>query len=150
MARAKNVQPGMAGAFAQAATGEDGTFTLAGLGDGPFTVTVGGGASDVVPIDHPEAVAVGATGLTLTAARGLAVSGRLVDAAGNPVIKAYVMAHQQGATTNCWGRTDESGAFSIGGLREGKVRLTTHRERKQVDLGEHRVPDAGIEVRIPD
>lgn len=109
----------------------NGWFRRQATGKGPWTVSVSGATDGEgralnlkprkVPVEDPK------TGpITITLEAGLAVGGTVLDPSGRGV---------EGVTVSCSGgstRTDAQGAFSLGGLGEGDVKVLVRPPRPWV------------------
>ena len=132
-------------------TDEDGRVLLDLAGDVTATVTKAGYVSETVKITAPRGVSAE---MRVPLKRGAAITGRLVDPAGTPVVSASVSARPMGENTQrplMTATTDDRGEFRIGGLDEGEYRIewspmwTTVRLRPgdTLDLGQQIAP-AGV------
>jgi len=140
-------QPGRGG---WAATREDGTFTLEGLGEFKFRLTAGGQSSDYAPTAHPEEQAVGATGVEIRVKRGVTFSGRLLDAAAKPIKGANVQASSEGGGGS-WAQTDQDGRFTVKGIPAGKVTVRAWLAvRGMVELGAQEAPASNVDLTVPE
>jgi RNA polymerase sigma factor (sigma-70 family) len=147
-ARAPDLAAEEPGARSSTATRPDGTFTLETLADAAFRVTVGGRNSDLLPAEQD--VLAGATGVEIRAARGLALSGRLLDPEGRPVPAAKLTVTEgPTAARGRWTRTAADGTFALRGLPPGAVVLQAAIEERTADLGSLEPPAAGLELRLP-
>src|SRR5439155_20646706 len=91
-----------------------------GLAQGEYRLDVGAwGVKQGWVLDDPQTRAAGTTRLEVVVGRGLAASGRLLDAAGNPMHGAsIVLLHSDGRHTRST-QTGADGRFSVGGLVRG-------------------------------
>ena len=141
-------------------TGADGTVTFRGVGDGWTAVrasaTGHGPATATVRIGKAQRQAE----VTVTLARGAAVSGVVVDERGAPIAGAKVMATDVSATWDPGGgdrepaTTSASGEFTIPALAAGSYRLTaadeTHAPASSEPItvdGER--PTTGVRIVMP-
>lgn len=120
--------PGVGGQ-PMAQTDQDGLFTLRGLGEGEYTVWAQ--APQFASGSRATAVA-GATGVLVTLAPGLTISGIVKDAAGNPVKGMPVSAQKTDRSNDGWwwwgdgnqAYSGPDGSFALRDLAEGVYRLT--------------------------
>jgi RNA polymerase sigma-70 factor (ECF subfamily) len=90
-------------------TGPDGVVAFADLEPGTFWVRV-----DYADVRVPVEVAAGEhKDLTVRIPRGLAVTGRVLDATGQPVGGARVLAHAHAVTPDLVATTDARGRFQV-------------------------------------
>lgn len=113
---------------------DDGTFEIAGLGEGTFTLHVQRqqmNGSSSRPQQRTK-VPAGTKGLEIQLDEGLAIEGVLVDAAGKPLGQVQIAANpirDEGAENDderVWGQgtqTAADGKFRIGGLAPGRYSL---------------------------
>jgi RNA polymerase sigma factor (sigma-70 family) len=106
---------GRSGSWAQSREG--GVFTLAGLAPGELH-DVRASVRGRVPAAQRE-VATGSTGVRLVLALGLAVQGRVVDAAGRPLANTNLRFVHDGDGARASVRTGADGAFALTGLVAG-------------------------------
>ena len=112
----------------QGQTRPDGSFTLAGLGDGPYHVQANAnfGGRSFRPA-QAENVAVGTKDLVLTLEAGLSITGAVFDPDGRPVSQLQIQAtpvdSQGGKAQGSSAMTDQEGKFAIAGLAPGDYRL---------------------------
>ncbi|HJZ71446.1 MAG TPA: carboxypeptidase-like regulatory domain-containing protein [Vicinamibacterales bacterium] len=142
-------------------TDSEGRFVVAGLPPGEFHVAAtkagfaeaAAGAGAPGAPGRPIAVAAGQVvdDVTIELARGAAVSGVVVDAAGEPVAGAFVMverAGQSGAAAAPATRvspTDDLGQYRIGSLPEGRVLVSVSANPNDVVL----TPNGSIALNAP-
>jgi hypothetical protein len=128
----------MRGASGESDTADDGRFVVAGLGKGPFVVTVEADGEDAPGggIDKPgewkariSDVRPDGDDLTLVLEPPLGLAGRVVDDLGEPITSFKVLARAQtgggmmaglGAETQSDEFEDENGEFFLEGLRAGE------------------------------
>ena len=141
---ATGLAEGEPGGHRRATTAEDGTFSLEDMAEMSVVLTAGGGASAFLPTPDEHEFLPGEGGVRLVARRGAALAGRLIDAEGRPVRAAWIAAGG-GEVFPC----AEDGAFRIGGLAPGKVRLSAWIGDGVVDLGVVEAPAADLRVPVP-
>lgn len=107
----------------------DGTFTIAGLGEGPYQVHVNanaGGGKSYRPA-RTDNVVVGTKDLRFTMEMGLAITGIVNDPDGRAVpqlqIQAQPVDNQGGQAQGGSAMTDNEGRFTISGLAPGDYRF---------------------------
>jgi protocatechuate 3,4-dioxygenase beta subunit len=112
-----------------AQTRADGTFTINGLGEGPYQVHVNanaGGGKSYRPA-RTDNVAVGTKDLRFTMETGLAITGVVNDPDGRPVSQLQIQAQpvdtQGGQAQGGGAMTDNEGRFTISGLAPGDYRF---------------------------
>lgn len=115
----------------EAPAGSDGRFVLRGLSEGRYRLrleSAWGSGANVRPFKS-EPIAAGARDVTLTAQRGLTISGRVVDAEKKPVPGCWVNAQAEAKGANQWVGTmsKDDGTFEIAGLGEGTFTLNVQR-----------------------
>ena len=152
VAAAEGAAAGTPGSQAWGSTKDDGTFTVEGLGEFRFHVTAGGGASGFRPTAAAGLFAPGATGIEIRAAAGVALAGRLVNSAGDPMASQSLMATQEGVAgaQPSYIRVPEDGTFILKGLAPGKIRLKAYTGQAWVDCGLFEAPASGLTVTVPD
>lgn len=121
--------------FGQAETGADGTFTADGLR--PGAVTVGVIADGFLAPPAAVATAASATppSCEVVLDRGGGIAGLVVDAQGQPLAGVRVAAAPVPDTTGLdggGGRSDRTGAFTIGPLLPGAYRVQVDAENDDV------------------
>jgi protocatechuate 3,4-dioxygenase beta subunit len=149
-ARAEGKDGSSPGGQVHAVSGENGEFTLKGLGEFSFKVTAGGGQSPWRPSTADGLHAPGATGVTVRLQPGVALSGRLVDRHGNGVKSQWIMATNPDGGASAYTQVAEDGTFTLKGLAEGKVALKAIVDNKWVDVGTHEAPGTNVLVTVPD
>jgi hypothetical protein len=108
--------------FKMGKSGKDGMFVIEGIPSGDFQLEA---RKNGYLQPEKENVAVAAGGevkdLIITLPSGQTISGRVVDADGNPVRDANVMA----SFNTCFSQqnTDEKGEFTLSGLVDGRFRV---------------------------
>jgi protocatechuate 3,4-dioxygenase beta subunit len=144
---------------------DDGTFVLAGLPTGDYTLspqdpTRGRTTEGDEPKREPVKVSLTAPGrarATLTLDKRLgSISGRVVDADGQPIIDAFIeygRAQGPGVPRRGGGGapvvTDTEGRFTIEGLLEGEYGLRAYRKGGGEGTAEHvKVGTRGVTLRI--
>jgi uncharacterized GH25 family protein len=147
-----NEQLNQPGAQAGAVTKEDGTFSVAGLGDFRFKVTAGGGGSDFQPSTLPGTVAPGATDVEVRVKPGVAIAGRLVNPAGDGVQAQSLMGMPEGVegAIQSWAAVGPDGTFTMKGLPPGKVRIRAYVSNRMADCGVFEAPATGLNVTVPE
>lgn len=137
------------GTWAYTTTGADGTFVADGLLPGRYTGEAGGGTSGYVgePVAGVEA---GGEEVVLRVAEGVALAGRLVDEAGEPVA-ATVQADDgvRRAAKRPYVQVGTDGRFVFRGLAPGTVRFTVRRGEAWVEVGEARAPATDVRLVVP-
>ncbi len=134
---------------ARAVTGSDGRFTLGGLEDREYIVAAGGEGGEFAAgaAESPVRPDQGEAGVRV--APGVVLEGRLLDGDGKPVKVQLLMARQSvpvPTLVQAWPGDD--GKFRLGGLAEGRVRISVFLEGGERDLGEFGAPAAGVEVVV--
>jgi uncharacterized GH25 family protein len=108
-------------------TDSAGKFTVGGLAPGTYRPTVAGwGDNQSWVLASKTPVEAGTTNLRLTATRGQAIAGVVVDEEGKPLERAWVHARdpkEENATRDA--QTNEQGAFELGGLEKGRTYTVT-------------------------
>lgn len=130
-----------------------GTFVVEMLGPHTFTLTAGGAASSYVPAGKAQHVEPGTEDVVLRVKRGAEISGRLVDASGNPVGTHLLGGFSQGGDgyMQAWTSADaEEGRFTLKGIREGPVRLSAYLGGRFVQLGTFTAPAKDLVVTVPE
>jgi hypothetical protein len=108
-----------------AMTTPDGRFSIAGMPPGSYTLKIER-AGFAVPPDLPEEMEIGAadaSNLHFALTPEGAITGRVTDAAGQPVEDVELRAESDFAATDSDARTDANGDFRIGGLAPGQYRV---------------------------
>lgn len=153
MVKAEVPNPGGPGRWSDATTREDGTFLIEYLGDFAFDVkAISNDDRKSLTGSWPVAgVKPGTKGVALHLETTVSVSGRVVDAVGNPIARSYVKAFQGRVyeSGDDSAQTDEKGGFLLSRLARGRVRLKVHWNGSDCDLGEHDAPAEGLELRLP-
>jgi len=142
-------QSGFIQAWEAGRTDSDGAFSLVGLPAGSYRLGLlspeGGQSTSPRPpygsieLAHGQVV----EGLKLVLDRGLAVSGRVSDEMGNPVVGAYIRCAEGQA------RSKEDGAYTLTGLTAGQYTLKVDHEQ-YVDVSREHVSagQSGIDFRM--
>lgn len=137
------------GTWAHTTTRAEGTFVADGLLPGRYTGEAGGGTSAYVgePVAGLEA---GSEEVVLRVAEGVALAGRLVDEAGEPVA-ATVQADDgvRRAALRPYVQVGTDGRFAFRGLAPGTVRFTVRRGDAWVSVGEAKAPAADVRLVVP-
>jgi len=150
-ARAEGVSPNSPGAQSGASTAEDGTFTISGLVDAKYRLVAGGMNSDWMPSPKSEPLAAGSEGIALKVRKGVALSGKLVDASGNPVKpQAFGVVPEGGSDEDTsWGSVAEDGTFTVKGLAPGRVRVRAWLGDGWKECGTFDAPATGVVATVP-
>ncbi|HEU4395929.1 MAG TPA: carboxypeptidase regulatory-like domain-containing protein, partial [Planctomycetota bacterium] len=150
-ARAEGLGPQTAGAQAWGQTGDDGKFTISGLVDAKYKVTGGGSNSDWMGTTLAEPFSAGSEGLVIKVKKGLVLSGRLVDASGNPVKPQALSLIPEGGDDDdsLWGSVAEDGAFTFKGLAAAKYRVRAWMGDGWKECGTFEAPAAGVTATVP-
>lgn len=149
-------QPKGGGNNLSARTNEQGEFELKNVSPGvQYTVTAQRNGS--APAELQD-VAGGATGLRLSLARGQEITGRLLDADGNPSTRTYIQVTTADNKSRQGTNTDEDGNFTVSGLIRATYTLKAYvrkrnddgsRTAKWFDLGTVEAPASNVELRMP-
>ncbi|WP_315095701.1 carboxypeptidase regulatory-like domain-containing protein [uncultured Cellulomonas sp.] len=122
------------GSNVQATTGADGTYRASGLSPGEYRVRFQGAAGALVLeeyyddarqyLDADLVTSSGSgtvSGIDARLESGSGVTGRVLDADGNPVVNASVWASPRFTLSGSWSSafTDAEGSYSLGGLVPG-------------------------------
>lgn len=115
-----------------ARTRDDGTFSLSGLGDANYTVSVATGRDGntmTFKAWTKPGVAPGTGNLEIVLEEGLTISGTVMDADGKPVANVTISCNplvrdRENRQPNRNTTTDSAGAFSVGGLSPGDFQLS--------------------------
>ncbi|HEU5021112.1 MAG TPA: carboxypeptidase-like regulatory domain-containing protein, partial [Bryobacteraceae bacterium] len=108
-----------------AMTNADGRFSITGMPPGPYSLRIER-AGFSVPPDLPEEIEIGeadTSNLHFALTPEGAITGRVTDAAGQPVEDVELRAESNFAGSDSRARTDASGQFRMGGLAPGQYRL---------------------------
>jgi hypothetical protein len=125
----------------QASTDENGNFAFSGLADGEYRVDVQktGYAPSVEPFNRATTVHVPSAGLEVRLQRGGVITGRVLDASGQPLPDVQVMAlrrlEQRNGEPGRWfpapmtggQQTNDVGEFRIAGLAAGEYLIAAMR-----------------------
>jgi uncharacterized GH25 family protein len=155
---------GGGGGFSMGSTKEDGTFEIAGVGPGRYTVTVqtgmGGSPSGGDTLEVRAGVAEVRHDVSLP---DTGIKGQVVDAGGKPVSGATVMASAAGADVSkitdmgavmesIGGQafTDDEGRFALSGMKPGSwtLRVQAQGYTTKVVEGVVAMEGGGPEVRV--
>jgi RNA polymerase sigma-70 factor (ECF subfamily) len=129
-----------------ARTDADGRFVLTGIDDRPYRVEAGGDPSEFIEARTEKTYSPGATDVEIRLERGVAVSGRLVDAKGEALKAGFVEATRQGSPVS----VDKEGRFTIRALKPGRYPLFAQIGQRIVDLGEVQAPSDSLQFTIKD
>jgi protocatechuate 3,4-dioxygenase beta subunit len=108
-----------------AMTNADGRFSITGMPPGPYSLRIER-AGFSVPPDLPEEIEIGeadTSNLHFALTPEGTITGRVTDAAGQPVEDVELRAESNFAGSDSRARTDASGQFRMGGLAPGQYRL---------------------------
>lgn len=100
----------------------DGRFEVVGLDPGRYWVEIRSGAGLASAV-----VDAGATAVTLALPAGGRLTGRVADAAGAPVARAWVSLSGDGVATGAI--TDEDGRYALEGVPAGRYTVTARAQR---------------------
>jgi hypothetical protein len=155
VAGAKGVGNHRPGAWSRTETTADGMFMLTNLGDYSFRVWAGGQKSDFSRTDLREAVERGSSDIVITVQRRYRLSGRFVDADGNPVGVDEVIFEgvEEGPdgpyrVTLSGGRTRE-GLFDYSRITVPRVRLSVRIGEETLEVGTFDLPATDLEIPVP-
>ena len=150
-ARGEGLSQQTAGAMAWGQTGDDGRFTISGLVDARYKVTGGGGNSDWMGTTLAESFTAGSEGLVIQVKKGLVLSGRLVDASGNPVKPQALSLLREGGSDedSLWGQVADDGAFTFKGLSAAKYRVRAYMGDGWKECGTFEAPASGVTATLP-
>lgn len=129
---------------------QNGEFEISGLADGvTYHLNVWAQGFQQRQMEGVEA---GATGVEIVLERGLQVTGRVLDADGDPLANTQLMFRPEGhAGSHGNSRTDADGNFTADGLSEGKYTVmgwrSTGTGMTQLQLGSVVAGDRGVELR---
>jgi hypothetical protein len=151
-AQAESLQPGQVGGQAWAATKEDGTFLLEGLGEFKFKVRAGGNNSEYAQTTADGTHAPGTTDLVVRVKAGVAISGRLLTSTGEGFQSQSIMGTAEGVegAQPSYTRVGEDGTFTMKGLPAGKVRIKAYSGKDWADLGVIEAPATGVTLTMPE
>jgi hypothetical protein len=151
-ARAEGLGQQTAGAHAWGQSGDDGKFTVSGLVDAKYKVTGGGNNSEWMGTTLAESYTAGSEGLVIKVKKGLVLSGRLVDASGNPVKPQALSLLVEGGNEgedSLWGSVADDGAFTFKGLSAAKYRVRAWMGDGWKECGTFEAPAAGVTATVP-
>ena len=152
LARATGAGPGAKGAYAYGYVQSAGRFTLNGLGPHTFTIVAGGAQSGMIAVDSVSGVRAGATDVVCKVKPGVRVTGRLLDADGDPVGTHLLTAHHTGGAPGPSARTtveSEDGRFTFAGVAPGPCRVTAYLGDRYVTVGTFTAPAQDVVLRVP-
>jgi len=154
MATAMGVAAGTEGAHGYTYPSPDGSFTLNGLGDYTFRVAAGGASSGLVAAGFTEGVRPGASDVVVKVKPGVALSGKLEDAHGDPV-KTHMLTAMPvggyGRSPAAWTSIPgEDGKFHFAGVHAGKLRILAYIGGKSVTVGEVTAPAKDVVLTVPE
>ncbi len=117
-------QGGNRGAMPQATSGSDGTFSLAGVPEGVFTVTAasGWGGKLNYTTASKEGVHPGDSDVNLIVAEGFRITGQIIDPEGKPasgLVVRVISSDGGNNRTNKWALVKFGGSFEVSGLPSG-------------------------------
>ena len=109
-----------------------GAYTVTGLATDSYTVSCKDSRHTYAGQDYPSPVLVNASGETghinIILSPGGSITGKVIDANGNPLNRMIVLARQSGAASyDSYDSTDANGSFTIGGLSNGTYDVATNR-----------------------
>jgi len=140
-------------------TNELGEFRLGGLKKGDYLINVGGGSGGPNVVAKAfEGIPAGATDLRLVMEPGLAMSGRVVNRAGEGIPGVYMAARIEGAGTpgdsRRYDTTAPDGSFEITGLAAGShsiwMSIRKGRARREITREHFQAGASGIVIEIDD
>ena len=152
-ATAGDAPRGAKGSYGYTYTQPNGRFTLNGLGDYAFRIAAGGAGSGFISADLADGIRPGATGVVIKVKRGVSLSGKLLDANGDPVKTHLVTAVPVGVlgALSAWTAIKgDDGVFHFAGVPEGKVRILAYIGSKQVTVGEVTAPAKDLVLKLPE
>jgi len=135
-----------------ATTGTDGKFEISGFpATGAFRLTANAAGRMYQQL---EQVKPGTRDLRIVLEKGMAVVGRLVDAAGGAAARSQLHFQKKGGGRGAACVTDTEGNFRCEGLQEGEYDVLCNRRKsdnnwESVNVGSCRAGDTGVELRIP-
>lgn len=150
IARATDAPPGAKDGFGMTYTGNAGSFMINGLGTYKYTLIAGGGTSPFVSAE-PVSAQHGDTDVQVPVKLGVAVSGTLVDQAGEPVRTNQLSASAGDSPIRSWTSIESpDGRFTLRGVPRGAVRFQAMIGGKFVDLGTRTAPATDVTLTIPE
>jgi hypothetical protein len=151
-AAAQGVAAGVQGGGWVAYTDAAGAFVLDPLGDHAFKLTAGGASSGFVNAGSLRDVRPGRTDAVLRVRKGVAFTGRLVDAEGKPVrthLLSAAPAVPDGEISSTTKIDGEDGRFVFRGVRAGRVRVSCFVGESFVVIGEVEAPATDVQLVLP-
>ena len=143
---------------ASATSGEDGTFTIAGLYAGSYNVRASKPESDSYSSSNAQSVLLTPgerrSGLRVvwSDSRGsLAISGMVANTRGEPIVEAWVSANSSDAGMYGSARSDEHGRFTLAGLTPGTYDVRASAGSYSfADVAGVQAGTTGLMFRLPD
>ncbi len=137
-------------AYARTRCGADGRFVVPGLRAGvTYRLSVGGGFPGWVASTAGVEATAPATEVILRAEKGVAFTGRLVDASGLGQESVFLQALASGRPAGST-RTGKDGRFVFAGVPVGRITLRATLGGRSVALGEFEVPVGDVRIALPD
>ncbi|MCK6480505.1 MAG: carboxypeptidase regulatory-like domain-containing protein [Planctomycetes bacterium] len=151
-AAAEGAEARQPGGSSNAVSGDDGSFTIQGLGEFKFRLATGGSGSDWQRLPSAELHAAGAADVVLEVKSGVSISGRLLKADGTPFKAQSLGAAPEGAvegTFASWGRVGDDGSFTVKGLAPGRYVIRAWSGQAWVDCGTFEAPAENVQATMP-
>lgn len=153
MAMALDAPRGAKGIYGYTSAAAGGSFTLNGLGPYHFRIASGGAGSGFVAAGSTVGIQPGAADVVVKIKRGVALSGKLVDAHGDPVKTHMLTAASldNPRTPAAWTAIkDDDGSFHFAGVAPGRLRILARIGKKSVVVGVVTAPAKDVELKLPE
>jgi uncharacterized GH25 family protein len=132
-----------------AMTDSNGAFTFSGLDEGECQINIAENpATPGLVLVDADKIPAGTKGLRLVAAKGVTITGSVVDEANAPVKQGFVNANPKGGGQNRGTQIKPDGTFELTGLLSGGTYSVLAQSPGRVPVRQEDVPAGAADVRL--